>query len=314
MSIAAEGVPLKMDELNRYKTSLEQEKQARQQAELLLETKTRDFYEVNEKLSAANLQLEQQQNELLKTEKLASLGTLSAGIAHEINNPLAFIKSNIGTLHRYFYFYQEHMPDETGHVSLNKARAKKLDFIQVDGEEIFEELKDGIERVQNIVSDLKSFARSKASDVRLCDTNEAITAALRITNNQHKYSCEVETDLQELPLTLCNLNELSQVFINMIMNAVDAIDERGHIKISSRHDKGWLIYQVEDNGQGIAEAELSQIFNPFYTAKEVGKGTGLGLSVSYGIIESLKGNIDVRSTVDVGTCFTIKIPVNDIVV
>lgn len=300
-----------MDELKLYKKALDREKQARQQAELLLETKVRDIYEVNEKLSAANIQLEQQQDELLKTEKMASLGTLSAGIAHEINNPLAFIKSNIGTLHRYFYFYQEHMPEEPGQLSLNKARAKKLDFIQVDAEEIFMELKDGIERVQNIVSDLKSFARSKASDVRLCDTNEAITAALRITNNQHKYSCEVETDLEELPHTLCNLNELSQVFINMIMNAVDAIDERGHIKISSRHDKGWLTYQVEDNGQGIAETELSQIFNPFYTAKEVGKGTGLGLSVSYGIIESLKGNIDVHSTVDVGTCFTITIPVND---
>jgi len=300
-----------MDELSLYKKALDREKQARQQAELLLETKMRDIYEVNEKLSAANIQLEQQQDELLKTEKLASLGTLSAGIAHEINNPLAFIKSNIGTLHRYFYFYQEHMPDETGQVSINKARAKKLDFIQADAEEIFEELKDGIDRVQHIVSDLKSFARSKSSDVRLCDTNEAITAALRITNNQHKYSCEVETDLEELPHTLCNLNELSQVFINMIMNAVDAIDERGHIKISSRHDKGWLSYQVEDNGQGIAESELSQIFNPFYTAKEVGKGTGLGLSVSYGIIESLKGNIDVQSTIDVGTCFTITIPVND---
>lgn len=298
-----------MNELELTQKALARERMARNQAEQLLETKARAIYEVNTQLNDANEQLKLQQNELIQTEKLASLGTLSAGIAHEINNPLAYIKSNIGTLSRYFHFYQEHLPSQGESIEMNRARADKLKFIETDAQDIFTDLMDGIERVEHIVSDLKSFARSKSTDLELNDVNESIQSAVRITNSQVKYSCEVELDLQELPLCYCNLNELSQVFINMIINASDAVEGRGNIHISSVHQGGWITCKVVDNGKGIPESEISKVFTPFYTAKEVGKGTGLGLSVSYGIVESLKGTISVQSIVGKGSCFTIKIPV-----
>ncbi len=300
-----------MDELEVYKKSLARERQARQQAEQLLESKVRDIYETNEQLEAANKQLKRQQKELIQTEKLVALGTLSAGIAHEINNPLAFIKSNIGTLKRYFYFYQQHLPGEAGAsgADINHARMEKLKFISGDSEAIFSELFEGIDRVETIVSDLKSFARSKKADVQLNDTNEAVLSAIRITNNRVKYHCEINTQLAELPPILCNLNELSQVFINLIINACDAIEDNGLIEVKSYCNDTFIHFTVVDNGKGISETDVSKIFTPFYTSKEVGKGTGLGLSVSYGIIESLGGTIKVRSKLGEGTTFEITLPI-----
>ncbi|MCV6622847.1 MAG: ATP-binding protein [Cellvibrionaceae bacterium] len=311
-TIAKYELPLPMDEIEVYKKSLARERKARQQAELLLESKVRDIYEANQQLEAANAKLKQQQKELIQTEKLASLGTLSAGIAHEINNPLAFIKSNIGTLERYFLFYQQHLPEKTGsqHSDINHARLEKIKFIAGDSEAIFSELREGVDRVQAIVADLKSFARSKSADVQLNDSNEAVLSAIRITNNKVKYHCEIHTDLAELPPIMCNLNELSQVFINLIVNACDAVDENGLITIKSHLEDDFIHYLVEDNGKGISEEDMDKIFTPFYTSKEVGKGTGLGLSVSYGIIESLGGTIRVCSDIGKGTSFHISLPIN----
>lgn len=288
-----------MDELDVYKKALERERKARATAEQLLESKVRDIYLVNEALNAANQQVKAQQKEMIKTEKLVSLGTLAAGVAHEINNPLAFIKSNINTLQRYLATLLEQNVND------------KTRFIKDDAEEIFVEVQDGIKRVQDIVADLKSFARSKPADLNQANANEAVNAAIRITRGQIKYDCEVDTELLDLPPIYCNVNELSQVFINMLMNAADASGDGGKIQVKSYSQGDNIIFTVTDNGHGIPEKILDNIFTPFFTSKAVGKGTGLGLSVSHGIIQDLGGDITVVSTEGQGSCFTITIPVKE---
>lgn len=295
------------DEIELYKKALERERLARQQSELILEEKVRDIYLVNEELSAANRKLQQQQKEMVKTEKLVSLGILSAGVAHEINNPLAFVKSNFTTLKRYFDLYQASL--ENGEVEGN-GKSVDFEFIRQDSALIFDEISEGMERVQNIVQELKSFARSKSSDRDYTSPNDAVESALKIAHNQLKYKCDVDVELNELPKIECNINELSQVFINMLMNAADAIEESGKIEVRSWCEGQDIHITVCDDGSGIPEEHLDQIFTPFFTAKPTGKGTGLGLSVSFGIIEDLGGNIDVETEVGKGTCFHIRLPIN----
>lgn len=296
-------------EIELYKKALEREKLARQQAELILEEKVRDIHLVNEELCEANAKLKSQQKQLIRTEKLASLGVLSAGIAHEINNPLAFIKSNFTTLKRYFEAYQVSVNKDE--VSTQEMRGKPLDFdfISKDTVLIFGEISEGMERVQDIVQELKSFARSKSSDRKLANPNDAFESAIKITYNQLKYKCSLGIKLGDIPEIECNVNELSQVFINMLMNAADAMDESGLIEIRSWFDGTLINFTIQDDGNGIPEEHLDQIFTPFFTAKPVGKGTGLGLSVSFGIIEDLGGNIEVETEVNKGTCFHITLPV-----
>lgn len=310
-----------MTDSNPYEVAYLREKQARKAAEVILEDKTRELMQSNVELQRANEVLTQQQAQLIQTEKLAALGTLAAGIAHEINNPMAFIASNINSLKRYCTLYQSMMmlltqqvaqlPTEVVDELESFDRRRGVDYIINDTSVIFSEVESGLERVQDIVSNLKSFARAKPAERDHADINEALKSALKILNNELKYKCQVVSNFGNLPSIHCNLNEVSQVFLNIIHNAAQAIERQGVIEISSGYleDQNLIQVIIHDNGKGMDEDTMSQIFNPFFTNKPLGQGTGLGLSVSHGIINDLGGEIKVTSTLKKGTTFFVNFPV-----
>jgi signal transduction histidine kinase len=260
--------------------------------------------------------------QLLQSSKLATIGELAAGVAHEINNPVAFVQANLRTLQRYWAKVMEfqHALEEffgvvratglpavvQGLASLEEQRARlKMDTIIADLPAALSESLDGVARIQKIVQDLKSFARP--DDPRFCpeDVNQVLERALRLVHNEVKYVAEVVRDLRPVPPVLCNASHLSQVFVNLLMNAVQALDGRGTITVRSYVDGDEVCVDVEDTGCGIPDHILPKIFDPFFTTKPAGKGTGLGLSVSYGIVERHGGRIRVHSVVGRGSRFTV---------
>jgi|TARA_B110000116_G_scaffold248910_1_gene242251 two-component system NtrC family sensor kinase len=302
------------------KKAYSREKRARKETEDILEEKTLELFAANYELKAANETLLKQQRTLVKNEKLAALGELSAGIAHEINNPLAFVISNINSLEDYCCQFSEvtHAAQKVSDSGKCGSEAadnlyKVLDkqdfnYIINDSKLIFEEVKEGLDRVKDIVTNLKSFSRTQSSDRQDTDVKDCLLSALKIANNKLKYHCKVVQDFSPTPSIYCNKNELTQVFLNIIINAAQAIPTQGIITLATRCSEDYIIIDISDTGIGIPEEILDSIFNPFFTAKPLGVGTGLGLSVSYGIIKDLSGTISAESTPGAGTTFTILIP------
>jgi len=275
----------------------------------------------NARLTAINLQLRQAQNQLLQAEKMASIGQLAAGVAHEINNPIGYVFSNLGTLDHYlgdlftlldqYQAASEVIADHAVRAELHSAREKsEIDFVRTDVVALLKESKEGITRVKQIVMDLKNFSRSTGDEVwQWADLHLGIDSTLNIVWNELKYKTEICKLYAELPQVQCRPSQLNQVFLNMLVNGADAIKERGTITIRSgiEGDNVWI--EFEDTGGGIAPEHLGQIFDPFFTTKPVDKGTGLGLSVSYGIVKEHNGRIDVTSEVGKGTTFRIWLPI-----
>lgn len=309
------------DDLQAYKTAYQRERQARLDAESILESKTHELMQSNIELQKVNETLSQQKAQLVRTEKLAAIGTLAAGIAHEINNPMAFVSSNIQALKKYCKSYtdlchsvmteEDALPDPVKEALTRVGKKRGVEYVINDTDLIFSEIENGLVRVQDIVANLKSFARTKPGEREHGDVNDAIRSSIKILTNEIKYKCEMKVDLAELPTIYCNVNEVSQVFLNIIHNAAQAIETHGEIEISSRYHKMTDIIQVviKDSGKGMDEETMSQIFDPFFTNKPMGQGTGLGLSVSHGIIEALGGEIKVTSQLKKGTTFFVNIPV-----
>lgn len=282
----------------------------------------KELLRANEELKQLNARLSDAQDKLMQSEKLASIGQLAAGVAHEINNPIGFIFSNFGTLERYLddlfqmlSAYEQAEPALAGTpvgAQLKALREKvELDFLKEDIPSLMNESKDGITRVRNIVQNLKDFSRVDTSqEWVLADLHHGISSTLNIVNNEIKYKADVVKMFGEIPDIECLPSELNQVFMNLLVNAAHAIHtERGTIIIrtGTEGDNVWI--DVEDNGAGIAKENLGRIFDPFFTTKAVGKGTGLGLSLSYGIVKKHFGQIDVFSEVGVGTRFRVTLPV-----
>lgn len=276
-------------------------------------------------LQAAYNEVREVQGQLAQSEKMASLGQLAAGVAHEINNPVGFVLSNVGTLADYVLVFiralkgYEKMAAEIEHGRINdaarllenvKALAEEEDlpFIIDDVKDVISESERGLQRVREIVSGLKSFARVDEAQFKHADINECLDSTLKIASSEIRYKCEVNTDFGELPEIMCNPGQLNQVFLNLLMNAGQAIEEHGVISITSRVEDEHILVIIEDNGSGIDEKHLIKLFTPFFTTKDVGVGTGLGLSISYGIIKKHGGDIKVTSEVGKGTRFVISLP------
>nr|WP_315235191.1 ATP-binding protein [uncultured Albidiferax sp.] len=282
----------------------------------------KELLRANEELKQLNARLSDAQDKLMQSEKLASIGQLAAGVAHEINNPIGFIFSNFGTLERYLddlfqmlSAYEQAEPALAGTpvaAQLKALREKvELDFLKEDIPTLMNESKDGITRVRNIVQNLKDFSRVDTSqEWVLADLHHGISSTLNIVNNEIKYKADVVKEFGEIPDIECLPSELNQVFMNLLVNAAHAIHvERGLITIRTGTEGDTVWVDVEDNGGGIAKENLGRIFDPFFTTKAVGKGTGLGLSLSYGIVKKHFGQIDVFSEVGVGTRFRVSLPV-----
>ena len=277
---------------------------------------TRKNLRLNEALAA----LKRSQAKVLHQEKMASIGQLAAGVAHEINNPIGFINSNLSTLGKYlsrlsgFLAVQSECiaagaPPEQAESVRRQQASLKIDYIVKDLEDLVRESLEGAERVRSIVADLKSFSRVDESEFKQADLNECLRSTINIVWNEIKYKATLKKELGEIPRTRCYPQQMNQVFMNLLVNAGHAIEQQGVITVRSWEEDGYVCVSVADTGEGIPEANLSRIFEPFFTTKEVGKGTGLGLSITYDIVKKHNGEITVRSEPGKGTVFTVRIPV-----
>ena len=288
----------------------------------------------NEELKEINAKLTEAKFSLVQSEKMAAIGQLAAGIAHEINNPMGFISSNFDTLHVYFKKISEFLQflgtqlggdiklhsNELVHDDVITVREKfdnlKIDLLIRELEGIFSDSSSGIQRINEIVQSLRIFARSSKDDEK--DTNvllDIINQVILITKNEVKYVATIELDVPDEIILYCNRIQIGQVFINIILNAAQAIKSQqretlGIIKIKARKIEQEIMITFEDDGPGIPEENISKIFEPFFTTKEIGQGTGLGLSISYDIIVNKhNGLFDVTSEYGKGAIFTVVLPI-----
>ncbi|MCX7192757.1 MAG: ATP-binding protein [Proteobacteria bacterium] len=266
-------------------------------------------------------QLEEAQSHLLQSEKMASIGQLAAGVAHEINNPIGYVYSNLAMLEKYVhdsfamldqYELAEGVITDVDVRTHLKNTRDRLDiaFIKQDLSALMTESKEGITRVKTIVQNLKDFSHVDILDEwQLVNLHSGIESTLNIVNNEIKYKAEVVREYGDLPFVECLSSQINQVFMNLLVNAAHAIEERGTISIRTgqQGDEVWV--EIADTGSGIAPEHLKKIFDPFFTTKPIGKGTGLGLSLSYGIIQKHHGRIDVNSIVGKGTTFRVWLPI-----
>ncbi|MFZ4855804.1 MAG: ATP-binding protein [Desulfuromonadaceae bacterium] len=259
---------------------------------------------------------------LLHQDKMSSIGQLAAGVAHEINNPMAFIASNLVTLKSYveslsqFHRLFQGLLEKNGTVQelvVLEEATRKLDiaYILEDISPLIAESSEGATRVKQIVNDLKGFARTDDSSFELADLNDCVRSTVNIVRNEIKYVAELDLQLGDIPQISCSSNQLSQVIINLLVNAAHSIGSHGSITVTTRQVDDTVVLSVRDTGRGMSEEVRNRIFEPFFTTKEVGKGTGLGLSISYSIIRKHGGEISVESEPGKGTIFSVTLPIHN---
>lgn len=277
----------------------------------------------NTELNELNAKLSMAQEHLVQSEKLASIGQLAAGVAHEINNPIGYIFSNFGTLEKYlanlFEMLSAYEKAETSHgneqtiTELETLRNDiELEFLKEDIPTLMNESKEGIVRVRKIVQDLKDFSHVDTNpDWQFANLIQGIDSTLNVVNNELKYKADVVKDYGDLPEVQCMPSQINQVVMNLVVNAAHAMGaEHGRITVRAGVEGGKVWFEVADTGIGIPKDVLPRIFDPFYTTKPVGKGTGLGLSLSYGIVQKHHGSIDVQTELGKGTTFRVTLPIN----
>ncbi|MDP1666787.1 MAG: bacteriohemerythrin [Methylobacter sp.] len=309
--------------LARSNVQLEEEVKKRTQ-ELIKINQTLEF-EKNQQL-LLNTQLQEAQVHLLQSEKMASIGQLAAGVAHEINNPIGYINSNLTSLKNYIdnllaliaiYEKAEATSDNIDQLAQIKAFKQKIDleFIKTDVLDLLEESHEGATRVKEIIQDLKDFSHLDINDDwQWTNLHVGLESTLNIVNNEIKYKAKIVKEFGDLPEVKCLPHQLNQVFMNLLINAAHAIESEGTITLrtGTENDRAWV--EVSDTGKGIAPEHQSKIFDPFFTTKPVGKGTGLGLSVSYTIIKKHQGEIQLTSQLGQGTTFRIILPIGGAII
>ena len=325
---------------------LVREQIARKQAETLLEEKSLALFKANQELhdraqeladhnQQLNLKVEELDHshaELAQSEKMAAIGMLVASVAHEINNPVGFITSNLEILSEYrkhcieILKLQEEITspeitsDQTRIELIQRLddMKKEVDFYYIQDEtaSLLEDCLLGASRIRSIVTDLMSFTHAKDLDWELIDVNELLQKTVKLAFNEIKFQTDIRWDLADLDVIYASGGRLGQAFLNLLMNAVHSIEHDGLIVLRTRmiEEKGEkiVVIDISDNGHGIPEKDIALIFEPFYTTKKKGKGTGLGLHMVEHVVQDHSGNIEVKSTLDKGTRFRVKLPYKDI--
>ncbi|MBK6741857.1 MAG: CBS domain-containing protein [Hydrogenophilales bacterium] len=279
----------------------------------------------NEEVARAYSRLKSSQAQLVQSEKMASLGQMVAGVAHEINTPLGYVKNNIGLAREFFEHLRGQLsayeglidaltagsPDEADIearlASIASLRAEE-GFSPEDVAGLFEDTVYGVDQISEIVVNLRDFSRLDHAPVDSVDLNKSLDGALLIARNVLKHKAEVHKRYAEIPPVSCAPSQINQVFLNLLTNAAQAINERGHILVKTEADARYVHVTVQDTGRGIDQEQLAKIFDPFYTTKPVGQGTGLGLTIAYQIVERHGGKIRVASRVGEGSKFCVSLP------
>ncbi|MDD2709461.1 MAG: ATP-binding protein [Verrucomicrobiae bacterium] len=313
------------DELSE-KNRLLEEKEKKLAAEILERERIQQIVEKSlAELEETHAILREHQSQLIQSEKMASLGQLAAGVAHEINNPVGFVMSNFSTLTGYVNTMKELLAlhgaladairtgdDNRRQSLLNQIcqlEAKEdLSYILKDIDSLLKESLDGANRVREIVQDLKTFVRLDEAEIKEAGINEELETTLNLIWNELKYKCEIRKKYGPLPPLRCHPGQLNQVFMNLLVNAAQAIPEKGVITIETSATNENISVKILDTGGGIPPENIPMLFTPFFTTKPVGKGTGLGLSISYGIVKKHGGSIQVESIQGKGTTFTVLLP------
>ena len=283
-----------------------------------IERAKREWNLLQEKKLMEN-QLRESQAQVVQQEKMASIGLLAAGVAHEINNPIGYITSNLNSLAKYtdklVHFIEaqqdalDRLTDQQAAAAVADLRKQlKLDYLISDLRELIAETQDGSRRVSKIVQDLQNFSRADGNETIQCNLNETIKSTINIVRNEIKYVAELELRLAEMPPVFCRPQQIGQVILNLLLNAAHSITDNGRISLETACDGTNVEISVTDNGCGIRQEHLDKIFEPFFTTKESGKGTGLGLAISRDIVKRHGGELLVRSGQGAGTTFTVRLP------
>jgi len=263
--------------------------------------------------------LEEAHNQLLQSEKMASIGQLAAGVAHEINNPIGYVNSNLGALQSYvqsmlrlisdYEQYEEELKPES-RIALN-ALKQKIDivYLRQDVSDLLSESLGGLQRVKRIVQDLKDFSHIGDSEMQWANLEDGLESTLNVVWNELKYKAQVVKEFGSIPEVECIPSQINQVFMNLLVNAGQAIQERGVITLRTRQEGKNVCVEISDTGTGIPQEIINRIFDPFFTTKPVGTGTGLGLSITHGILRKHNGQIEVDSQPGKGTTFRVTLPI-----
>ncbi len=288
--------------------------------EKIVRDRTIELENSHEALKRAYLDLQSTQDQLVQTEKMASLGQLVSGIAHEIKNPLNFIYGNTSFLSDYTQKLQdlleafEKLPSVSAEDRAELEQMKEslhYSFIKDDLKVLIENFAEGAQRINTIVSDLRTFSRMDTDTIAEVDLHASLEMSLNLLRNQYKDRIEIHKEYGNIPKIQGYAGKLNQVFMNLLSNAFHAVKGEGDVWIRTRClDDPAVEIEIEDNGAGIPRESLSRIFEPFFTTKPIGQGTGLGLSISYGIVEQHQGSMDVTSTPEKGTSFTVRLPIS----